>query len=137
MLPGLFDGYGRIDPSVWRSDLVELDVHGVFHLRFSPSVAEGDAAAGPARYRLLLATDRSSKLESQSALDANRPPIGGHEADIRSFGEAVEHSFAHWFSDEHGSSKIHRVQTPTATASGTSKRVRLSLPSKPDGWPAR
>lgn len=55
VLPGLCL-YGRLDPAVWRIDHCELDRDSVFHLRFSSRVAEGDAAAGPARYRVHIAT---------------------------------------------------------------------------------
>lgn len=56
LLHGLFDQFGRVDPAVWRVDHIELDCDSVFHLRFSSRVAEGDAAAGPARCRILVAT---------------------------------------------------------------------------------
>lgn len=55
-MPGLFDAFGRVGPSVWRVDHIELDRDGVFRLRFSSRVAEGDTAAGPARLRILVAT---------------------------------------------------------------------------------
>lgn len=56
VLPGLFDLYGRVDPTAWRVDHIEFDRDSVFYLRFCSRVAEGDAAAGPARYRVLVAT---------------------------------------------------------------------------------
>lgn len=55
LLPGLFDQSGRVGPAVWRVDHIELDSDSVFHLRFSSRVADGDAAAGPARCRILVA----------------------------------------------------------------------------------